>query len=62
MSKNSNWIELRDTLRKGANIVDELLELEKREEAGENVEEESEALMGRFMFVFIKLSEIAGKL
>ncbi|MGG5463499.1 hypothetical protein [Clostridium sp. B9] len=62
MSKNSNWIELRDTLRKGANIVDELLELEKREEAGENVEEECEALMGRFMFVFIKLNGIAEKL
>ena len=47
MGKNSYFIELRDTLRKGADIVDELLELEKREECGEDVEEECEALMGR---------------
>lgn len=62
MSKNSYFIELRDILRKGADIVDELLELEKREEAGEDVEEECEALMGRFIVVFMKLNKISEKL
>lgn len=65
MSKSKNSIgfkALRDELRKGADIIDELLELEKREELGENVEKECEAIMGRFMVSMVNLEIIIDKL
>lgn len=61
-SKNENFKALRDELRKGADIIDELLELEKREGLGENVEKECEAIMGRFMVSMVNLEIIIDKL
>lgn len=62
MSKNENFIALRDELRKGADIIDELLELEKRENLGESVNKECEAIMGRFMLSMVNLEIIINKL
>ena len=62
MSNNTGLIEMRDNLRKASDIIDEVLELEKREEDGVDVEEEYEALMGRFIMIMIKTSKIAENL
>ena len=62
MSDNTGLIEMRDNLRKASDIIDEVLELEKREEAGVDVEEEYETLMGRFIMIMIKTSKIAENL
>lgn len=62
MSKSANFVMLRDNLRKSADIIDELLELEKKEDAGADVEKECEALMGRFVISMIELNVIVEKL
>lgn len=62
MSNNTGLIEMRDNLRKASDIIDEVLELEKREEDGVDVEEEYETLMGRFIMIMIKTSKIAENL
>ena len=51
----SNIVKMRDILRETADIIDEVLELEKRDEEGQDVEKELESVMGRF---FMKLLEI----
>ncbi|MBS6503489.1 MAG: hypothetical protein KH415_18050 [Clostridium sp.] len=53
-------IRLRDTFRELANILDEAIELEKREESGEDVAKETESIMGRFLIKCIEL-EILNK-
>ena len=62
MSNNTGFIEMRDNLRKASDIIDEVLELEKREEDGVGVEEKYETLMGRFIMIMIKTSKIAENL
>lgn len=62
MSDNTGLIEMRDIFRKSADIIDELLELEKREEAGEDVKEECEAVQGKFVMSMLKLNSISEKL
>lgn len=51
-------IGLRDTFRELANIIDEAIELEKREEAGEDVTKETESVMGRFLIKCIELERL----
>lgn len=51
----TNIVKIRDILRETADIIDEVLELEKRDEEGQDVEKELESVMGRF---FMKLLEI----
>lgn len=51
-------IGLRDTFRELANILDEAIELEKREEAGEDVTKETESVMGRFLIKCIELDRL----
>lgn len=51
-------IGLRDTFRELANILDEAIELEKREEAGEDVTKETESVMGRFLIKCIELERL----
>ena len=53
-------IRLRDTFRELANILDEAIELEKREESGEDVAKETESVMGIFLIKCIEL-EILNK-
>lgn len=62
MSNNTGLTEMRDNLRKASDIIDEVLELEKREEDGVDVEEKYETLMGRFIMIMIKTSKIAENL
>lgn len=62
MSNNTGLIEMRDNLRKASDIIDEVLELEKREEDGVDVEGKYETLMGRFIMIMIKTSKIAENL
>lgn len=62
MSDNTGLLEMRDNFRKASDIIDGVLELEKREEAGEDVKEECEALMGKFIMTMIKISQIADNL
>ena len=51
----SNIVKMRDILRETADIIDEVLELEKRDEEGQDAEKELESVMGR---IFMKLLEI----
>ena len=41
----SNIVKMRDILRETADIIDEVLELEKRDEEGQDVEKELESVM-----------------
>lgn len=52
-------IKLRDKFIEIADILDEVVELEKRDEAGEDVEKEIESLMGRYLFKCIELQELS---
>ncbi|MDC4240855.1 hypothetical protein NE398_11870 [Clostridium tertium] len=54
-----NLIELRDKFREIADILDEAIELGKREESGEDVEKEIESLMGRYLFKCIEVQELS---
>lgn len=53
-----NLIELRNTFIELTDILDEAIELEKREEAGEDVTKESESVMGRFLIKCIELDRL----
>lgn len=52
-------IKLRDKFREIADILDEVAELQKRDEAGEDVEKEIESLMGRYLFKCIELQKLS---
>ena len=52
-------IKLRDKFREIADILDEVAELQKRDEAGEDVEKEIESLMGRYLFKCIELQGLS---
>lgn len=53
-----NLIELRNAFIELTDILDEAIELEKREEAGEDVTKESESVMGRFLIKCIELDRL----
>lgn len=59
MGKDKDFIRIRDTFRECADIMDEMLELEKREENGEDVKEEVERVMGRYMMLLIELNSLS---
>lgn len=61
MSDDKNLIKIRDTFRESADIIDELLTLDKREKNGENVEKELESAAGRLMFKMIEINELNNK-
>lgn len=52
-------IKLRDAFREIADIIDEILELEKREEAGQDVAKELESIMGRYFMKFLELQALS---
>lgn len=47
--------KMRDVFRDTADIIDEILTLDEREEKGEDVQKESEAALGRFMLKMVEL-------
>lgn len=57
MSDN-NLIKLRDGFREVADIIDEMIEIEKREEEGQDVAEEMERVIGRYMMKCLELNSL----
>lgn len=55
---NKDLIKMRDIFRETADIIDEILSLEKRENNGEDIKEELEGAVGRFTINMIKLSQL----
>lgn len=55
---DSKLLQIRDTFREAADIIDDIAELETREEKGEDVKRESEGAMGRFMMKMIELNSL----
>lgn len=51
--------KMRDIFRETADIIDEILVLEAREDNGEDVQKESEAALGRFMLKMIELQTLS---
>lgn len=55
---DANLLQIRDAFREAADIIDEICELETREENGEDVKKESESAMGRFMLKMLELNSL----
>lgn len=55
MSDNEKLIKMRDLMRKAADNIDEMLALEERADAGEDVAAEQEAAAGRFVFNMLQM-------
>lgn len=53
-------IKLRDTFREIANIIDEMLALKAREDSGEDIKQESESILGRYMIKLAELNQLQG--
>jgi len=58
---DEDLIKMRDAFRDIANVMDELLELEVREAAGEDIEKEQESVAGRLMIKMMKLESMSKK-
>lgn len=58
MNDKEKVIKMRDLFLETAYVLDELIELDKREENGEDVEKEGEATAGRLMFKMVELQSI----
>ena len=52
-------VKMRDVLRETADIIDEVLELEKRDEEGQDVEKELESVMGRCFMKLLELQKLS---
>lgn len=52
-------VKIRDVLRETADIIDEVLELEKKDEEGQDVEKELESVMGRCFMKFLELQKLS---
>lgn len=53
-----DMIKMRDTFREAADIIDELVKLKEKEDSGEDIEKESESLLGRFMLKMMELETL----
>lgn len=51
-------IKMRDTMREAADLIDDLIAMQGREEAGEEVKAESERIIGAFMIAMVKLQSL----
>lgn len=58
MDNKEDLIKLRDVFRESADIIDEMLVLEERENNGEDVQKELESVIGRLTFKMIELSTL----
>lgn len=59
MENNKDFLRVRDLFRECADIMDGILELEKREETGEDVTPEMERLMGRYLMLLMELNSLS---
>ncbi|MGJ0848442.1 hypothetical protein ACR77J_17265 [Tissierella praeacuta] len=55
---NKDLIKMRDSLRESADIIDEVLALEERENNGEDVRKELESAVGRFTIKMLELNSL----
>jgi hypothetical protein len=55
-------IKMGKVFREAADIIDELIALEPREEQGEDVEKETESVLGRFMLKMIELQQLQNEM
>ena len=55
-------IKMGKVFREAADIIDELIALELREEQGEDVEKETESVLGRFMLKMIELQQLQNEM
>lgn len=53
-------IKMRDVMREAADIIDEFILLEAKEDAGEDITKESESILGRFMLKMMDLQSLQG--
>ena len=54
----NNLLTIRNAFREAADIIDEIVELEEREDNGEDVKKESEGAMGRFVMKMMELNSL----
>ena len=59
MDEKNKLIKMRDTFRETADIIDEILTLDEREDKGEDIQKESEAATGRFLMKMIELQSLS---
>lgn len=55
MKGNEELIRIRDIFREGADLADKLIELEVRQNNGEDVKEEVERVTGKFVLLMMEL-------
>lgn len=55
---NKDLIKMRDALRESADIIDEVLALEERENNEEDVRKELESAVGRFTIKMLELNSL----
>lgn len=60
MKEAKDLEELRDVFREAADKIDNIINICKREEQGEDVKEEYETAMGRFMVTMMKMQALQG--
>lgn len=51
-------IKMRDIFKEAADILDQVIALKAKEDAGEDIKAESETLMGRFYIKMIQMQEL----
>lgn len=56
--EHDSLVSFRDGLRSMADTVDELIALDAKEKAGEDVSDKGEAVLGKFMVQAIKLNSL----
>jgi len=60
--KNKNLIKARDLFRECADIMDEMIVLDEKEENGEDVKREIENATGRLLIKMLELSVLSNKI
>ncbi|MCR2043201.1 hypothetical protein NSA23_03620 [Anaerosalibacter massiliensis] len=59
---DKDLIKIRDLFRECADIIDEILALEERENNGEDTEKDLESILGRYMIKMIEINALSQKL
>lgn len=56
---DENMIKLRDAFREMADMIDEMIELAKKQEEGQDVKKEIESVTGRYLLKAIELQGLS---
>ena len=57
-----DMIKMRDTFREVADILDEFIALKSKEDSGDDIEKETESVLGRFMLKMMELESLKAAL